>query len=176
MWQKSFIIVILFYFFALLQHSFFTHFNLFGATPNLVYILFFLLLFTSKIGENISNNYYIVSLSFVAGLFLDIYSYTYIGPSIIILLLISFLFIKAKALLQSRDNSYPFEYFLPLFIISILAYDLSIGCYLRFVEPNKIAMISSFQLVISLIYNSVVASIFFFLNKKINEKLSNKKF
>lgn len=176
MWQKSLIIVLLFYFFALLQNSFLSHFNLFGITPNLVFILYFLLIFTAKTDEHINNNYYIISLSFVAGLFIDIYSYTYLGPSIIVLLIISYLLKKTKSLLQNRDNSFPFEYFLPLFIICMLIYDLFIGSYLRFLEPNKIAMISVFQLIASLIYNSIIASLFFVLNKKINEKLSHKKF
>ena len=49
-WQKTLVVIILFYIFALLQSSFFVHFSLLGAVPNLVFAFFALLVFFEKKG------------------------------------------------------------------------------------------------------------------------------
>lgn len=117
MWFKYIIIVFLFYLLAILQNSFFVHFNLFGATPNLVFILFFLLVFFEK--NNAS--YKIIFYALFAGLFSDFFLSTYFGASIIIFLLIGFSVKKIQTLLKERENNqFPLIYFLPLFLVFLV--------------------------------------------------------
>lgn len=152
---KYLIIILLFYFFALLQNSFFPHFDLFGATPNLIFIMFFALLFFSARGEPAlgwKNIFYAVS----AGLFLDIFSYRYLGASALLLLFIGFFVKKAQGQLQEKkNNSFPFIYFLPLFLFAFLAYDL----LLKF-SPNLKGFAAE------IVYNLFIASVGFYVCKK----------
>jgi len=168
MWKKILAVILLFYFFALLQNSFLTHFNLFGAIPNLVFTLFFLLVFFEKKDPSACAgiNYYIIFLAITAGFFLDILSYTYLGPSIVLLIIIGFLLKKTQSLLKNSGDNHPFIYFLPLFIIFLLAYDLLLGLYLYFLDPNKIIISIGIETIFSIIYNSLVASAFFYIYKK----------
>ena len=160
MWKKVLFIIILFYFFALLQNSFFTHFSFFGAIPNLVFIFFFLLVFFSK-----NNSLQVCFFAAVAGFFLDIFSYTYIAPSIILLLLIGFLLKKIQLSLKNRQDSHPFIYFLPLFIIFLSIYDLLMGLYLYFLDSNKIIMNFGIENIFNVIYSTLIASLAFYLYK-----------
>ncbi|MGA2417823.1 MAG: rod shape-determining protein MreD [Candidatus Staskawiczbacteria bacterium] len=163
MWIKYFIIIVLFYFLEILQNSFFVHFNLFGAIPNLVFVLFFLLVYFDD-----SKNYYqIVFYAISAGLFLDLFSSTYFGVSITLLLLIGFLIKKAQAVLQEKkNNKFPFVYFLPLFIISLLVYSLLLAFFLY--KFNIIKIISSINggFAAEIVYDLLFASITFYIYKK----------
>jgi rod shape-determining protein MreD len=149
------IIFFLFYLFALLQNSFFVHFNLFGAFPNLVFIFFFLLLFFDK-----KKSYFnVIIFSLFAGFFLDISSYSYFGESIILLLIIGVLSKKIQSQLQEKENDkFPFVYFLSLFIFSYIVYDLVLNFNLSWVFLPKI------------IYNVLVAGLVFYVYKKLQIK------
>lgn len=147
MWKKFLIIILLFYLFALLQNSFFTHFNPLGAVPNLVFILFFLLIFFER--PKGYPGWEVIFYSVAAGFFLDIFSYTYIGPSIVLLIIIGFTTKSLQTLLKNQKDSYPFIYFLPLFIIFLSAYSFLLG-----------------GTIFSAIYSIVIASILFYLYKK----------
>ncbi|MCX6720241.1 MAG: hypothetical protein NTW11_00260 [Candidatus Staskawiczbacteria bacterium] len=149
MWQKTVVIIFLFIIFALLQNSFFAHFSIFGATPNLVFILFFLLVFFAKK----ETNYQIIYLSVIAGILLDIFSYAYLGPSIVSLLIGGFLLKKAQSMLKSGRDSYPFTYYLPLFLIFFAIYEI---CFLGF----------NLGIIAEIIYNMVFASAFFYVYKR----------
>jgi len=163
MWKKLLIIFFIFYFFAILQNSFLTHFSLFGTTPNLVFILFFLLTFFEKKDDS----YSIIFLALVAGFFSDIFSYTYLGPSIALFITIGFLLRGVQSLLKNRKDSHPFIYFLPLFVVFLLAYSLLLGACLYFLDPNKIAIGFDMRTVFSTIYNIVVATVLFYFYKKL---------
>jgi cell shape-determining protein MreD len=152
MWLKYFITLVLLYLFAVLQDSFFVHYSLFGATPNLVFVLFFTLVFFSRKGDY----YYLVFCAIFAGLFLDTFSTTFFGLSIIILSIVGFTVKWIQAMLQIKKNdNFPFSYFLPIFFVSLLAYDLilqSFSLYLGFF--------------VGIVYNLALASIFFYIYKK----------
>ncbi len=120
MWFWPLIMLSLFYFFALLQNSFFAHFNLFGAVPNLVFVFFFLLVFFEKPDKNLRVIFYAI----IAGLFLDVFSCAYLGASIILLIIIGFLIKKIQSLLKEKKDKHPFVYFLSLFLILLVIYDL----------------------------------------------------
>jgi rod shape-determining protein MreD len=162
MWKKILITTLLFCFFALLQDSFFTHFILFGAVPNLVFALFFTFAFFAKK----IDSHEIISLAIIAGFFLDIFSYTFIGPSIFSLIIVGILLKKIQSALTTRDETYPFSYFLPLFIIFLLLNDLLIGLYAHFVDANKLVMSYDKTIISYAIYSSIFASIFFLIYKK----------
>ncbi len=86
--KKVLISIIILYFLALLETSFFVHFNLFKWIPNtlLLYIIIF------NIFEN-PKKYGGIYASFIAGFFLDIFSSGFIGFHIIIYLAVA-LFLK----------------------------------------------------------------------------------
>lgn len=152
MWLKYFITIILLYLLAILQNSFFAHYSLFGASPNFVFILFFILIFFTKK----DNYYYIIFSAIFAGLFLDTFSVVFFGISIVFFLLAGFAVKWVQAMLQiNKSDNFPLVYFLPIFSIALLAYDL-------------ILQIFSFNLsfFIGLAYNLAFASIFFFIYKK----------
>jgi len=169
MWKKILSIIALSYFFVLLQNSFFVHFNLIGAVPNLVFILFFLIIFflgDKPSGSGLASGWNIIILAMITGFFLDIFSYTYIGPSIVILMAIGFLLKKIKILLSDREGTPSLTYYLPLFIVSLLAYDLLINIYLYFLDINKIIMIFDIKIIIYIIYNCIFATIAFFIYRR----------
>jgi len=156
MWKKLLVIVLLFYVFALLQNSFFTHFNFFGTLPNLIFILFFTLAF-------FNNSSQTFLFAIIAGFFLDIYAYTYICPSIILLLIIGFLLKKVQTLLIENNGKYPFGYFLILFLIFLTSYSWLIDFVFDFLN---------IKLLLTLTYNSFIALLFFYIYRRfINEKI-----
>ena len=116
MWKKLLIVIFFSYIFALLQYSFLTQFSLFGTVPNLVFILFFLVVFFEK--EDI--DYKIIIWSAIAGIFLDLFSYNYLGLSTVLFIVLGFVFKKIQMSLKNTEGKYPFFYFLPLFIIFLL--------------------------------------------------------
>jgi len=170
MWKKLLIIFFSFYIFALLQNSFLTYFNFFGAVPNLVFILFFLLAYFEK-----GDNYQIIFLALIAGAFLDIFSYSYLGPSIVSLMIVGFLLKKSQALLKNREDNYPFFYFLPLFAIFLLVYNLFLSLCLHFFDPSRLAVNFGFGDVFMIIYNMVLASAAFYIYKKCQRFIKSKK-
>ncbi|MFA6190102.1 MAG: hypothetical protein WC711_01120 [Candidatus Staskawiczbacteria bacterium] len=160
MWKKIVPVIFIFYIFVLLQNSFFNHFSLFGVAPNLVFTLFFLLVFFSP------SKLEVILLAVIAGFFIDIFSYTYVGPSIILLIILSILLKKVLSSLKNTAESYPFIYFLPLFVIFLLAYILLKDLYLYFLDPNKMVINLSLNIIYSLVYSSIFATAFFFIYKR----------
>lgn len=158
-WIKYIIIIILFYFLAVLQNSFFTHFNLFGSGPNLVFILFFILIFFSAKSEP-SLGQTVIFYAIIAGLFMDLFSPDFFGPSIILLLAEGFVLKKTLGLLrEKKGDSRPFAYFLPLFFVAIIIYNLSLNLFF--------ARSLSQSFITGIIYNMAIASATFFIYKKI---------
>lgn len=162
MWQKPFIIIFLFYLFALLQNSFFVHFSFFGLIPNLIFIFFFSLVFFLKK----ERGYQVIYYSALAGLLLDMYSGTFIGPAILILMVLGFMLKKMQSSLKSMDDNYPFGYFSSLFLLFYAGFRVLIMLYLQFIDPLHISFILNFNFLIEIIYNSVIASVFFYVLKR----------
>ena len=148
------IIFFIFYFFAILQSSFLVHFGLFGAVPNLIFILFFLLLFF----EHKSAYYKVIFYAIIAGLFLDLLASTYFGISIALLLIIGLLVKNAQNMLrENRNDEFPIIYFLPLFIISLLVYDLILNPFTSF----------NLGFASEIVYSAIVAVVGYYIYKKI---------
>lgn len=84
---KRFLITLtVFYLLALLQTSFFIHFRIWGAVPNLILILIMLI----NVFEKPKNNTGLLA-GIIGGFFLDIFSSNFIGFYTLILLALSFL-------------------------------------------------------------------------------------
>ena len=162
MWHKYLLIILVFYLFALLQNSFFMQFTFLGAAPNLIFAAFFLLIFF----ENSKKNYQIIFLSAIAGIFLDIFSFNYLGPSVVLLLILGFLIKAVQSLLKYEADKTPFVYFLLIFAIFFLAYDFLIGLYLYFFEFNKALISFNAGNFFALVYSSLAAAILFFVYNK----------
>jgi rod shape-determining protein MreD len=124
MWFKYPILFVLFYFFAILQNSFFVHFAFFGAIPNIVFILFLLLVFFEK--RNIYASVAIYAI--FAGLFLDLFSSPRFAISSVILLVIGFMVKKIQLQLREKEgDKFPLVYFLPIFFVSLLTFNIFSG-------------------------------------------------
>src|SRR3989344_5017254 len=98
MWFNYPIIVLFFYILSLLQISFLPHFSILGITPNLVFILFFILIFFGKPDEYHQGIFF----AFIAGFILDAFSPFYFGLSILSLLAIYFFMKLAIYFLKER--------------------------------------------------------------------------
>ncbi len=86
--KRIVVLIILFYFLALLQTSFLVHFSILGLIPNLIFILvIFWNLFEKP------EHFLGVFNALIGGFFLDVFSNRIIGFNILILLAIA-LFIK----------------------------------------------------------------------------------
>lgn len=149
---KALIIILLFYFFAVLQNSFLAHFNIYGATPNIIFIFFFLLMFF----EGQKSYYQIISWSIAAGFFLDVFSSSYFGVSIAILLLIGILTKKIVNSLKEKRDEYPLVYFAPLFLGFFISYEI--------ILPLR-AFNFSWTIYIEIIYNLILAFLGFYIYK-----------
>lgn len=158
MWFKHLAIILLFYFFAILQNSFLVHFNIFGIVPNLVLVLCFLLIFFSE------NYFY----ALIAGFFLDIFSHFYFGISIISLLIAMFLIKKALQHLWNKTGQYAVFYFLPLFAVYLIIYNGLFNIGLFFLSPAFSNFNINLTSVISLAYNMAFALLGFYICKKFN--------
>jgi len=157
------ITIFLFYFFAILQSSFFVHFNLFGAVPNLVFILLFFTFFFGSQKINYINILYVV----LAGLFLDIFSYAPIGLSIILLLIIYYLEKRIQNYLKEGRDKYPFIYFLPSFFTCLITYNILVMLFMRFVDSSHAVMDFGISFFGAIIYNLIFATVGFWIFKKV---------
>lgn len=88
MFKKILILVILFYLLVLFQTSFLVHFTIWGRVPNLILVL---VIFWNLFEK--SKNYFGLYPALIGGLFSDIFSSSFIGFNILILLAIA-IFIK----------------------------------------------------------------------------------
>ncbi len=162
MWYKYLITGLFFYFFSLLQNSFFAHLNLWGAVPNLVFIFFVLLtFFTQK-----KDYYFIIFCAFVAGLLIDIFSSSYIGTSVLLLIVIGLGIKKIQGDLFEGGRKPMTFYFLGLFFIAFLVYSFLIYLYYYFLGPKEAFFVFDSKLFFEIIYNLVFAFLFFLIYKR----------
>lgn len=164
---KYLVTTLLFYFFAVLQNSFFVHFNILGTAPNFVFILFFILIFFSSYKGLYSWEDLFYSI--IAGFFLDVFSFSYFGVSFVLLSIIVVIIKKLLSSLKQKKDKYPIVYFLPLFFIFLTIYDvLSGACFYFFSVPGSSAV--SFDMgwifLVKIIYNCIFAVIGFYMYKK----------
>jgi len=118
-------------------------------------------------GKNFIEVYQIILWGALAGFFLDVFSYSYIGPSVVLLIAIGFLAKKTQSLLRDMDDNFPFAYFLPLFVVFFIVYQILLLIYLRFFDPSHYLMIFDLRIIAEIIYNLFFAAIGFWIIKRI---------
>ncbi len=165
MFLKYPIIVLLFLILAILQVSFLVHFSIIGITPNLVFILFFILIFFSCLQGN--EYHQGIFYAIIAGIILDVLSSFSFGYSAVSLLLIYLLIKIVIYFLKEIHNEYILFYFIPIFLISFIFYNILMYIffnfpYLRFNFTKGI--------LIELVYNLIFVLFVFFIYKYINNK------
>lgn len=140
-WVQYGIIVVALFLLAILQASFFPYFSIFGATPNLVFVVFFAIIFF--------ENKHLYAMGFftaiAAGIFLDIISSPYFGRSIVTLLIIYFMVKLAKYFLKEGGDAYPLSYFVPMFLVGLLvalAPNFSLGAIISLPYSLAFALIA----------------------------------
>lgn len=102
---------------TLLQMSFFASFVTFPQAPNLIFILFFVLLFFSK--DSQTEPLFLVAL---AGICLDFFSPTRFGLSILLLAGVYVVKKMASHFIENTDKQESLGYFLAIFLLGFLAY------------------------------------------------------
>lgn len=152
MLRKIFILFLVFYILTLLQDSFFVHFTILGQVPNLVLIVFFLLLFRN------SSNTVIQPEIIFAGVLFDVFSCRIIGVSIACLLVGSIL-IKRILTNLKRTN---ILVFLLLFLVFQVLYYFSLSTFDFFLEKSAFLKLDRFLLA-QIGYNSIFAVFGFWL-------------
>ncbi|HCC59780.1 MAG: hypothetical protein A2402_00085 [Candidatus Staskawiczbacteria bacterium RIFOXYC1_FULL_37_43] len=162
MWAKPLIAIILFYFFALLQNSFFAHFIFLGGSLNPVFILFFLLVFF----EDKRNYFYIILYAVTAGFFLDVFSYLNLGTSIILLAALAVFTKKIQSSLKEERDSYPLTHFSSLFLVCFAAYKLFVSLLSFFPFFSPVYLAFGWNFLAEIIYSLFFANITFYIYKK----------
>lgn len=128
MWFKYPIIVFSFIFLALFQNSFLSYFTIVGFIPNLLFALFFIIVFL----EESTQFYEGIFTAILAGFAIDLFMPFYFGGAIFSLLLV-YIFIKTILyFLRERKNEYLLLYFIPIFLISFAMYKASVYTLLNF--------------------------------------------
>lgn len=159
---RLFIISFIFYILGLVQNSFFVHFNILGASPNFIFIFFFILIFFSE--ENRISRFEDLFYCFVAGFFADIFSFSILGISFILFLALNIAFKKVFNSLKQRKNRRPLTYFIPLFLALFIAYNII------YETINGGQDILKFAFLIKVIYN-LFFTVFGFYIYKIFQKI-----
>lgn len=163
MWVKIALSIILFYILAVLQKSFFIHFAILGGVPNLVFVLFFSLVFFKK------EDYFfdVLFYSLVAGLFLDFFSFTYIGTSVFFLIMIGFLLKKVQSMLtEKHGDDFPLVYFLPLFLGAVIIYQFLLNFYFYFPDISRTINSVDLAFFANVIYSLIIGCVVYFIFKK----------
>lgn len=160
MWLKLSIITILLFVFAAVKNSFLPHVPLFGVTPDLVFVLFFVSIFF----ESSSQSYEGIFITLVAGFLLDVFSSSYFGVSMVALLLVYGAVKIVMHFLKEGHQDFLVAYFIPIFLVSLICYSvlLSVAGYFLGASPITYQRGIFLQLAINLI----MALIGFFIYEK----------
>lgn len=108
------IIILLSFIFASLQVGFLPNYSFFGAVPNLVFVLFFLVIFFS----NEKYGLYQALYSLFFGILIDMFSnpYKFIGVYLILFLIMGFALKKLQRFFFSSFDRFPLDQFIFLFL------------------------------------------------------------
>src|SRR3989344_9054817 len=151
MWLRLLVIFLLFSLLAILQTSFLTHFSIMGTSLNLIFILFYLVVFFESSQKYIQG----IFSAIMAGFFLDTLSLLYFGVSFIYLLIIVFILKYILYLLHKKKGEYQLIHFATLFVISFIIYNLL-----------HLMIFFSWIFLIEIIYNLFFAILGFYIYKK----------
>ena len=117
-WFKYVIIAMLFFIFSWLQASFLPYFSVLGAIPNLIFILFFIIVFF----EQSSGRAVPITTAIIAGIISDLFLPSPFGVSIAAFLVIYFLYRIISHFLRSGQSDHLVFYFIGMFSVLFVAY------------------------------------------------------
>jgi rod shape-determining protein MreD len=158
---KKIIFTIFFIFLlTLLQVSFFAHFRIKGASPNILLIAFALISFFSKPK---SNFIFLVAIS--SGLFLDIFSSSFFGLYSLIFIILALI---NKKLSISIEKKTTFSLVLIL-LASLFFYQLALTLF-RLIFQNKYLFFNIWSLLYDFILGLILYFIYVFCRKRIKSK------
>lgn len=175
MWLKYPFIFLIFFILGLFQFSFLPYLNIGGAVLNAFFILFFVLAFFSLSNQGFRKNksFYlgadVIYLAIISGFFADVFSSSVFGSYTVSFLIISF-FVKISLhnLKEGQDKFsvlYFILLFLPAFVFNKLFSDLIL--YLtNHLYPTNLSWIFIGELA----YNLLLATIVFYVFKKLQDK------
>ena len=161
--------VIMFVVFTVLQSSFFSHFSLFGAIPNLVFIFFVLLLFHGKKFDAKQ-----AFLAIFGGMCADFFSGVTLGTSSLIFLIIAFVVSKISESTLEKKWEKNIVFFLLFFSILNVVYLALFDIFFAWQEKNILMINFGKEFVFTIIYNLILSIAGFYLYKNV-QKLQNKK-
>jgi len=157
------IIIFLFLLFALLQMSFLPSIALFNEIPNLIFILFFILMF---FGEKEA-----LLMAVIAGFSLDLLYFSHFGLSILTLVIIFLLQKASDHFFEKGSQENLIFYFIPSFLVQYGAYT---GLWYLFSRIFDFEFAVGISFIMGLGYNLLFALAGFYLYQKVvpsaNEK------
>ncbi len=162
MWLRLLIIFLLFGLLGILQTSFLVHFNIIGAMLNLIFILYFVVVFFEGPQKYIQG----IFSAIVAGFFLEALSSFYFGVSFVFLLIIVFILKHILYLLKKKRDEYPIIYFAPLFTLSFIIYNLFLTIAIYFFNSPHIMPVLNWIFLIEIVYNLIFSLFGFYIYKK----------
>jgi len=161
-------VIIIFFFLAILQSSFFIHFSIYNAKLNLIFIAIFFFAFLSKNSTltSINKNRIVLWVGVIGGLFLDVISMYQFGVFTLTLLLTAFL-VEKTATSFSKYNTVSF---CSVFLFAFLFFKICFSIFvmvLTLIFTKEFLFVNPFNLVllIELLYNLIIAVLLFFLIK-----------
>ncbi len=148
------LLLIIFFAAAIIQASFLPLFAVFGAVPNLLFIIFFLVIFFEP-QQQYQTGFF---AAIVAGLLSDVYG-TYFGVSVVIFLLVYF-FKKAVGHFMKESSGKTVSNYMLLFVICLVLHIILFSlASLVAAAPSVIA----FSTVIAILYSALVAVVGFYI-------------
>ncbi|MBX4201219.1 hypothetical protein KW786_03830 [Candidatus Parcubacteria bacterium] len=163
MWLKYPLIVSIFFIAFILQMGFFSHFAVLGVVPNLVFAIFFLIIFFEEPYAYGGG----ILAAVVGGFLLDATGPLYFGPAIGTLLCIYAVTKTIKNFLREQQHSYLLFYFIPLFLISLIFYR-AVFSALQFLPD--ISLIFSVSIIAEAVYSLGFVLIGFFIYEGLAKK------
>ena len=152
---KYTITTVLFFVLSLIQSSFLPFFSIVGQIPNLVFILFYVILFFDNRGESFF-------WAILVGFLLDVFMPSYFGISIISLLVIYLLKKILDYFLKDIQGKYFIVYLIFLFSINFVIYSLLVYAFsLIFRSSYELSL----SLMVSLAYNIILFLPAFYIYK-----------
>jgi hypothetical protein len=112
--SKSLTIILLAFFLTVLQIGFLPNYTFFGAVPNLVFILFFLVIFFSNERYNVFQALYSVFFGFLIEMTSG--SFEFVGLFVVLLFFMGFILKKMQRSFISGYDRFPVEQFVFLFL------------------------------------------------------------
>lgn len=168
-WLKYLTFILLFFALGVLQNSLASFLNIAGAIPNLVFILFFAIIFFEG-----RNNY---ALGFqtviIAGFFLDIFLPFYFGTSIAILLLIFLLENLAIAFVKEGFGKFSIFSFASLFLVCFILYGAFLYLF-SLLFNSRLGFVFDYSMVANISYNLAVACVGFYIYRKFIKNIGAK--